>query len=392
MLSLQHEHEKNDYSDRCLKKTNILSVKTNKESTYDICFSYGLIDDIASILNSWLSERKALIVTTPTVSFLYGRTLFKKLKNAGIDVVLKVLPCSEKSKTLTKVERVCTWAQENELGRKGVLISFGGGVCMDIVTVAASHIYRGISYIRIPTTLIGLVDAGIGIKGAINFNQKKSYLGCFTPPFKVIIAPFFLRTLSRDYIKDGFSEIFKMALIRDSTLFELVKKHGPALIENHFEISSPFSIEILQRSIYRMIEELEPNIYENKTYERLVDFGHTFSQLLEEKTDNKLSHGKAVAVDMALSSVLACDIGLISKKYRDTILHILKSLGLPLYVKALTPTLCIKALQIAAAYRAGTPNLVLPTGNTRSYFLKDPRIITDEMLQNSINLLAKVNG
>jgi 3-dehydroquinate synthetase len=141
-----------------------------------------------------------------------------------------------------------------------------------------------------------------------------------------------------------------------------------------------------------MIEELESNIYEDQTYERVVDFGHTFSPLLETETRHLLSHGQAVAVDMALSTVLSFDMGLIHRGYRDRILDLMHSLGLPVYAPELTVSLCRQALLKATSYRGGRPNLVLPTENHGSFFLKDSEMISDAMLHRGIRKLAEVNA
>jgi len=62
------------------------------------------------------------------------------------------------------VEAICAEALSRGINRRGLLISFGGGVCSDLVTLAASLIRRGIGHIRVPTTLIGQIDAGIGLR------------------------------------------------------------------------------------------------------------------------------------------------------------------------------------------------------------------------------------
>jgi 3-dehydroquinate synthetase len=372
--------------------TNIRLVNASKNASYPLHISYGSPKKCAAILKNWLAERKALIVTTPTVNFLYGQNLSKTLQDAGLNIVTRELACTEKSKSLSQVERICAWAQEADLGRRGILVSLGGGVCMDIVTVAASWIYRGIACIRVPTTLIGLVDAGIGIKGAINFGGTKNYLGCFSPPSKVLIAPFFLRTLPKMLLSEGFAEIIKMAIVCDPTLFVLIEEHGLALIDNRFQNFPAAAKEIIWRSIISMIDELESNIYENQTFERLVDFGHTFSPLLEVTSSHTLSHGQAVAVDIALSTAIAGELGLVDAVYRDRILNLMRSLRLPLWMPQLSLKLCRQAIKKAAVYRGGRPNLVLPTMDGCAYFLKDAAIIKDSMIARAIQRLAQVNA
>jgi 3-dehydroquinate synthetase len=379
------------HSTDLLYRAKALSVRAQKETKYKIRITYGGQNQITSILKGWLAGQKAMLVTTPTVNNLYGKAIAKALQNAGIDLSLKELDCTEESKTLSQAERVCAWAQEVGIDRKGVLVSLGGGVCMDIVTVAASLIHRGIKYLRVPTTLIGLVDAGIGIKGAVNFGNAKNYLGCYSPPSKVLIAPLFLRTLSEERLREGFAEILKIALVRDGALFELIENDGLALIDSRFEDLSVSAKLILQYSIFTMIDELKSNIYEDQTYERSVDFGHTFSPTIEVETQYKLSHGQAVSIDIALSTVLAHHFGLIQIEYRDRILSLMKRLGLPIYTRKLTATLCKKSLLRASSYRGGHPNLVLPTDKGKSYFVKDAALIDDEILDESIRVLAEVD-
>jgi len=270
-------------------------------------------------------------------------------------------------------------------------VGLGGGVCLDIVTISACLAGRGIAYICIPTTLIGQIDAGIGIKGAVNFGEAKNHLGCYYPPREVLIAPTFLQTLPQNRLREGFAEIIKMAIIRDLKLMDLLETYSLALIESQFRKPAAIANEILRRSILMMIEELEVNFYEDQPYERLVDFGHTFSPLLEVATLHKLSHGEAVSVDIALSTVLSGKLGLISSIHQKRILDFLKLLELPVWVPELTPSLCRKALHMAELHRGGCPNLVLPTRIGEAYFLKNADMIKDDMLETGIQLLEEVN-
>src|SRR5262245_55363956 len=158
----------------------VRKVQASFGRSYNVRFLDNLFDSSENHLASLLNSRRALLVTTPTVARLYGPRLDEQLKSLNIPVL--TLACNERRKTLDQVRRVCQDAYGKCLDRRGVLISLGGGVCTDIVTVAASLIRRGVQHIRIPTTLVGQIDAGIGIKGAVNFLGKMNYLGSFYPP------------------------------------------------------------------------------------------------------------------------------------------------------------------------------------------------------------------
>jgi 2-epi-5-epi-valiolone synthase len=344
-------------------------IRADRLRTYDIYITLNTIDACCNILKELIGPRVALLVTTPTVSQLYSREIYQQLRCQNGRVSCMVLNCNEATKSIDQVIHICERALNTGLDRTGLLVAVGGGVCTDIVTVAASWIRRGIDHIRVPTTLIGQVDAGIAVKGAVNFCGKKSYLGCFYPPRAVVITPAFLQTLPRNQLRAGFAEIIKMAIVTDQRLFELVEKFSLKLLASGFRHLEDGAKEVLGLSIARMLEELEPNIYEDQTYQRLVDFGHTFSPALEAGSNFSISHGEAVAIDMALSAVLARQLGLLSGEISARLLSVLVHLGLPIWSPLLTTELCQRGLREVTLHRGGRPNLVVPTGIGKAVFL-----------------------
>jgi 3-dehydroquinate synthetase/predicted NBD/HSP70 family sugar kinase len=338
------------------------SVVTHRDSHFEVQLLPSLhLGDLLPLLKQ-LAARSGLLVTTPTVARLYGEALTHHLDEHELHFPLLVLNCTEHTKSLAQVEHICRQAYRHGLDRKAVLIALGGGVCSDLVTMAASWIRRGIATIRLPTTLIGQVDAAIGIKGAVNFQGKKNALGCFYPPEAVLIDPTFLHSLPERYLRAGFAEILKMALIRDAQLFALSERIGPELIVTRFASETPVKEALLWLAITRMLEELEPNFYEDRSYQRLVDFGHVFSPLIEARSGYVISHGEAVAIDMAYSCTLSHRLGLLSGGELARILASFQALGLPCASPLLDEELVMRALSESVAHRGGKVNLVLPTG------------------------------
>merc|ERR1719440_2779953 len=221
---------------------------------------------------------------------------------------------------------------------------------MDIVGFAASIYRRRTPYVRVPTTLMGYVDASVGAKSGVNFAGKKNKLGAYLPPALTLLDPTFLGSLPSRQLANGAAEIVKMALVKDPELFELLARHGPSLIENKFQPpageaaleAAPASPEevasrrapdrVLHLAIQTMLEELAPNLWED-SLERLVDFGHVFSMELEMEMlhDDKLFHGEAVAIDMAFSSVLSHVRGHLDMPTLELVLQTMRGLGLPVY-------------------------------------------------------------
>lgn len=360
-------------------------VSAHRNAAYDICLCEGLLKERGGPLADRLMGQSGLVVSTPTVARLYGYALQSQLRRKGIVLPLLVLNCREPTKNLEQVEHVCEAAWRNNVDRTSILVALGGGVCMDVVSFAASMIRRGIRTIRVPTTLIGQVDAAIGIKGGVNFLGKKSALGCFYAPSAVFVDPTFLRTLPEEHLRAGFSEILKIALVRDRALYELMERAAIQLIETRFEDPVPAGRRILWKAIVGMVEELEGNIYEDQTYRRLVDFGHTFSPLLEARSGYQLSHGEAVAVDMALSITLSFRLGLMSRLSRDRILTLISDLGLPVHSPLLNEALVRESLSAARAHRGGRVNLALPVEIGSATFMENADLLKPAIVKAALH-------
>ena len=365
-----------------------LSMSCESRRRYRVILCDALLQPESPLLRDAIGERNCLLVTTPTVARLYGpaiRAMMKKTNAIGS----LILPACEETKSMNLVETVCDQAISQGLDRRGILIGFGGGVCLDVVTLSASLIRRGIGHLRIPTTLIGQIDAGIGLKGAVNFRGKKSFIGCFHPPEQVLIDPSFLRSLNARFISSGIAEAIKMGLARDPLLFDLVETAAPKLVASGFAEPRAHGREILRMSIGAMLEELRRNPYEDKGYERVVDFGHTFSPALEAAQSFNIHHGEAVAVDMALSAAIARCLGLIHRDLFDRIVVLLRAASLPVFAPKLNVELCLEALKESGRHRGGSINLVVPAGIGRTVFLKRAEDVPRSILSEALRILRR---
>ena len=351
----------------CTNITQTEVLKQNMSYTINIC------NDLIKSPHkhqALFSQGKALLIVTPSV-YKYYRNFINELKSIYTQASIKILEITENTKNLQMVESICKAAYEMHLGKNDVFISICGGCCQDVVTIAASLYKRGIGVIRIPTTMIGIVDASVGIKSSMNFLTMKSSLGLFHPPKNVLIDLNFLKTLPVEHIQCGVAEIIKIAVVLDYQLFKLLEKNSQDLTISDFYINDTQEAkEIIHRSISGMVSQLEENFYEDKTFERLVDFGHTFSNVIESDSNWSVSHGFAVAIDIAISSYIAFKLKKISYFELRRILNLLLSAGLPIFSEFLTFENCITAMEKAKLHRGGDINCVIPYGIGKGYFIK----------------------
>jgi 3-dehydroquinate synthetase len=368
----------------------VLYMPWNSAPLYEVTIVRELLSQDSPYLPNLLKTRRILFVTTPSVHRFYGEALDRLADVNKLISKTVILKCNEQNKEFNLVKRVCEFALDHGLGREDILVAVGGGICSDVVTVAASLIRRGIAHIRIPTTLVGQIDASVGIKGAVNFCGKKSYVGCFYPPNAVLIDPIFLKTLPPNELRNGLAEIIKIAVVRNAELFELLDAYSETLISSSFQEPKECARRILGMAVASMIEELKPNLYEDRTYERLVDMGHTFSPYIEAASEFTIRHGEAVAIDIILSSTISHRLGLISEDDFIRIISVIESVGLPRFSSVVTLDLCVEAMKESARHRGGSVNLVLPTRIGGATFLRRCDHLPKNVLQDSIRYAAKI--
>jgi 3-dehydroquinate synthase len=217
------------------------------------------------------------------------------------------------------------------LCRHSYVVAVGGGALLDMVGYAAATAHRGVRLVRVPTTVLGQGDSGVGVKNSVNAFGKKNFLGTFTPPYAVINDACFLKTLSdRDWIA-GTIEAVKVALIKDSHFFQFIEANAVEL--------SGRDLSIMQSVIYRSCQHHLQHIRSGDPFEmgssRPLDFGHWAAHRLEHLTCYRLRHGEAVAIGIALDVTYSHFLGLLSASDWTRILNTLLALGFELYVPEL---------------------------------------------------------
>nr|WP_147207216.1 sedoheptulose 7-phosphate cyclase [Nocardia seriolae] len=333
---------------------------------------------------------RRLVIIDSNVARLYGDRIAEWFAANDVEVTFVPVRADETVKDWRTVTAVVDMM--NEFGidrRREPVIAIGGGVLLDVVGFAASLYRRGTPYIRIPTTLIGLVDAGVGVKTGVHYAQGKNRLGTYAPAIATFVDRSFLRTLDERHLANGLAEILKVALIKSAELFELLERYGSRLIADRFQGGTKeldhVADQIVAEAIHLMLEELQPNLWE-MCLERCVDYGHTFSPTVEIAALPALLHGEAVCVDMALTSVLGFRRGDVAGAELDRILSVMTDLGLPIWNEILTrPGILDNALEDTVRHRDGQQRLPLPLGIGRHRFVND---VTSNELSTGLDYLG----
>lgn len=373
------------------------TISAEKKVTYDVLLVDHVFDPsngalLTATVTPHSVKGRRLLVVDSAVEALYGNEIRSYFRRHGVSHGLVALPVSEQRKTMDLVGQVVAAFDEFGVTRKEPVIAVGGGVLLDVVGLAAGLYRRGTPYLRVPTTLIGLIDAGIGVKTGVNHEQRKSRLGAYHPPEAVLLDRTFLRTLDRRHIVNGLAEILKMAIVADGRLFRLLEEHGPLLVEQRFQGATTsgdtVALEVLDRAITAMLAELAGNLWE-QTLDRIVDFGHSVSPLVEMRALPHLLHGEAVALDMALFSVLSCRRGLLSAGARDRVLGVMRKLGLRTTHPLLEISVLRQALAETTRHRGGRQRLPVPVDLGSARFVND---VSEDELALAAKELSELGG
>ncbi len=213
--------------------------------------------------------------------------------------VLEVAP-GEESKSLEISEQLWAVLGEMNADRSSVLVNLGGGVVSDLGGFIAGTFKRGIRFFNVPTSLLAQVDASAGGKVGVNLNGLKNEIGLFKNPHRVYIDPEFLKTLPKEHLLSGFSEMIKHALICDAEYWKSLQ-----------EISF-YKLKTLDSAILKSVR-IKNEIVSSDPFEngrrKILNFGHTIGHALESQSfegdSRTLLHGEAVAAGMVMEAFIS---------------------------------------------------------------------------------------
>jgi demethyl-4-deoxygadusol synthase len=350
-----------------------LSTSANRfrvEGYEKIEFDFQLVNQIFDIHQPDLASyytalKRCLAIVDDTVYQLYGSQLQQYFQYYGIELTVFPVVIREPDKTLETFQTIIDAFCRFNLLRKEPVLVIGGGLVTDVTGFACAAYRRSTNYIRIPTTLIGLIDAGIAIKVAVNHGKLKNRLGAYHAPKATFLDFSFLRTLPVDQIRNGMAELVKIAVVSNAQVFEWLEQYGEELLYTHF--GYPTGDTALQKAgqqinyeaVKTMLELETPNLHE-LMLDRVIAYGHTWSPTLELTPEPPLLHGHAVNIDMAFSATLAARRGYITVAERDRILGLMSRLGLALDHPALDIELLWKATQSIILTRDGLLRAAVP--------------------------------
>jgi 3-dehydroquinate synthase len=273
---------------------------------YSIYFNENGYNQINELVNKNNYSSIFILVDDHTNEYC----LSKFLPNLATEVSIEIIEIEAGEGIKNIATCVEIWSILSELGadRKSVIINLGGGVITDIGGFIASTFKRGIDFINVPTTLLGMVDASIGGKNGVDLGNLKNQVGVINVPQLLLIDTSFLETLPQKEMRSGLAEMLKHGLIYDKNYWE------------EFLKLSDIDFADFDTLIYRSIEIKNEIVKQDPTengIRKALNFGHTLGHAIEShflESETPLLHGEAIAIGMILESYISKEKELLSNE------------------------------------------------------------------------------
>ncbi|SCK44027.1 3-dehydroquinate synthase [Streptomyces sp. WMMB 322] len=288
---------------------------------YDVLIGRRLLGELPGLIGK---AAKRVAVLHPEALAETGEVLREDLAEQGYEAIAVQLPNAEESKT-AEVAAYC-WKALGQTGftRSDVIVGVGGGATTDVAGFVAATWLRGVRWIAVPTTVLGMVDAAVGGKTGINTAEGKNLVGAFHPPAGVLCDLAALESLGvHDYV-GGLAEVIKAGFIADPVILDLIEA-DPAAARSP---EGPHTAELIERSIRVKAEVVSADLKETGLRE-ILNYGHTLAHAIEKNERYEWRHGAAVSVGMVFAAELGRIAGRLDEATAERHRAVLESVGLP---------------------------------------------------------------
>ena len=324
------------------------TIEVNASRSYNVLISSGLLSALGREVKKLCKASKVAIVSDSNVFPLYGEKATSSLREAGFEVIDFVFPAGEESKNGTVYLELLNFLAENHVTRSDCLIALGGGVVGDLTGFAAATFLRGIDFVQVPTTLLAAVDSSVGGKTAIDLPAGKNLCGAFYQPKLVLCDTDTLNTLPEDIFRDGCAEVIKYGILYDPALFAHLTQFG---LSFHRE-------DVIARCVELKRDVVMEDEFDTGARMKL-NLGHTIGHGVEAQSHFGISHGKAVAIGMAIVARAAAKQNFCSSETKEQIVDVIGQFDLPTETEYSAENLYKSALSDKKR-AGGTVNLIIP--------------------------------
>ncbi|MEU9854068.1 3-dehydroquinate synthase [Streptomyces sp. NPDC047974] len=331
---------------------------------YEVLVGRQLLGELPTVIGD---QAKRVAVIHPEALAETGEALREDLAEQGYEAVAIQVPNAEEAKT-AEVAAYC-WKALGQTGftRTDVIVGVGGGATTDLAGFVAATWLRGVRWVAVPTTVLGMVDAAVGGKTGINTAEGKNLVGAFHPPAGVLCDLAALDSLPVHDFVSGLAEIIKTGFIADPVILDLVEEDPQAARTP----AGPHTAELIVRSIRVKADVVSGDLKESGRRE-ILNYGHTLAHAIEKNERYKWRHGAAVSVGMVFAAELGRLAGRLDDATADRHRAVLESVGLPLTYRGDQWPKLLEAMKVDKKSRGDLLRFIVLDGLAKPSVLEGP--------------------
>ncbi len=361
----------------------ISAIDVTAESPYQVVVGAGALD----FLPEYLADQSRVALIHPPVLRPRAEELAAR---CDVQALLIEVPAAEDAKTGETLQRCWDALAAAGFTRSDAIVGLGGGATTDLAGFVAATWLRGVRYVSIPTTVLGMVDAAVGGKTGINLGAGKNLVGSFYEPYTVLCDLSFLSQLPAAEIRAGMAEVVKAGFIADPAILTIIEDDPVAALDPDAEVICA----LIKRAIEVKAAVVGSDLRERTSVGRdigreMLNYGHTLGHAIERHQGYRWRHGEAISVGMAFVAELSRRLGRLDDDTAGRHAGILRAIGLPTdYPAAAWPQLR-EAMNLDKKTRADTLRFVILDGLAKPAILESP---DEDLLQESFEALGRTGS
>ncbi len=331
---------------------------------YDVLIGHQLLGELGRLIGN---QARRVAIIHPEALEATGEAIREDLAAEGYEAIVLQVPNAEDAKS-AEVAAYC-WSVLGQTGftRSDVIVGLGGGATTDLAGFVAATWLRGVRWVSMPTTLLGMVDAAVGGKTGINIAEGKNMVGAFHPPVGVLADLATLDTVPKhDYIS-GLAEVIKCGFIADPAILDLIEADP----EGAKTPAGQHTVELIRRAIQVKADVVSGDLKEAGRRE-ILNYGHTLGHAIERNERYKWRHGAAISIGMVFAAELGRLAGRLDDETADRHRTVLASVGLPLSYRADAWPKLLDAMKIDKKSRGDLLRFIVLDGLGKTSVLEGP--------------------
>ena len=292
------------------------TIRVKAEHEYDVLIGCQWQDQVLQAVSS--HSRVAIVYSVAM------RERIKELAPSDCEIHYFEVADGEAAKSTQTLQSLWNWLGAAGFTRSDIVVGIGGGTITDLAGFAAATWLRGISWLAVPTTVAGMVDAAIGGKTGINSDYGKNLIGAFHSPEKVLIDTSWLETLPDRDFSAGLAEVIKSGFIADEKILQLLDGKSLSDIRSNAELV----MDLITRSVAVKAHVVGTDFKESFDRE-ILNYGHTLAHAIEIHSNYTVRHGEAVSIGLIFAAELAGIKSILDSEVIARHRQILAGVGLP---------------------------------------------------------------